>query len=66
MKWDFLDLQHRLPGWLLQIPYEILNRFNRNKLLEGTGGLAAEINWDDHYLSNEPEKCIDFFFVGTK
>jgi SAM-dependent methyltransferase len=66
MKWDFLDLQHRLPGWMLQVPYEILNRFNRNKLLDGTGGLAAEINWDDHYLSDEPEKCIDFFFVGTK
>jgi ubiquinone/menaquinone biosynthesis C-methylase UbiE len=66
MKWDFLDLQHRLPAWMLQIPYEILNRFNRNKLMDNTGGLASEINWDDHYLSDEPENCIDFFFVGTK
>ncbi len=66
MKWDVLKLQYRLPAWMLRIPYEILNRFNRDKLMEDTGGLAAEINWDDHYLSDEPEKCIDFFFIGTK
>lgn len=66
MRFDIFDLQHRLPAWMLRIPYEILNRFNRNKLMSETGGLAAEIQWDDHYLSNEPENCIDFFFVGTK
>ncbi len=66
MRWDVLDLQHRLPAWMLRIPYEVLNRFNRNKLLAEPGSLAAEINWDDHYLSDEPEKCIDYFFVATK
>lgn len=66
MRWDILDLQHRLPSWILRIPYEILNRFNRNILLQQSEGLAAEINWDDHHLSNEPEKCIDYFFVATK
>lgn len=66
MRFDIFDLQHRLPAWMLRVPYEILNRFNRNKLMDKTDGLAAEIRWDDHYLSNEPEKCIDFFFVGTK
>ncbi|UTA66251.1 bifunctional 2-polyprenyl-6-hydroxyphenol methylase/3-demethylubiquinol 3-O-methyltransferase UbiG [Emticicia sp. 21SJ11W-3] len=66
MRFDIFDLQHRLPAWVLRIPYEVLNRFNRNKLMSETGGLAAEIRWDDHYLSDEPEKCIDFFFVGTK
>jgi 2-polyprenyl-3-methyl-5-hydroxy-6-metoxy-1,4-benzoquinol methylase len=66
MRWDIFDLQHRLPAWMLRIPYEILNRFNRNQLLAEPGSLAAEINWDDHYLSDEPEKCIDYFFVGAK
>ena len=66
MKFDIFDLQHRLPAWMLRVPYEILNRFNRNKLMDNTGGLAAEIRWDDHFLSKEPEKCIDFFFIGTK
>ncbi|MCP9757088.1 class I SAM-dependent methyltransferase [Lacihabitans sp. CCS-44] len=66
MRWDIFNLQHNLPAWILRIPYEILNRFNRNKLLQQSEGLAAEINWDDHYLSDEPEKCIDYFFVATK
>ncbi len=66
MRFDILDLQHRLPAWILRIPYEILNRFNRNKLVEQTSGKALEINWDDHHLSSEPEKCIDFYFVATK
>jgi ubiquinone/menaquinone biosynthesis C-methylase UbiE len=66
MRWDIFNLQHNLPAWILRIPYEILNRFNRNKLLQQSEGLAAEINWDDHYLSEEPEKCIDYFFVATK
>lgn len=66
MRWDIFNFQHNLPAWMLRIPYEILNRFNRNKLLTQTDGLAAEINWDDHFLSSEPEKCIDYFFVATK
>jgi ubiquinone/menaquinone biosynthesis C-methylase UbiE len=66
MRWDIFNLQHNLPAWMLRVPYEFLNRRNRDKLLTETKGLAAEINWDDHYLSNEPEKCIDYFFVATK
>lgn len=66
MKWDVLNLQHRLPAWMLRAPYEFMNRRNREKLMNVTGGLAAEINWDDHFLCVEPDKCIDFYFVGTK
>jgi SAM-dependent methyltransferase len=66
MRWDIFDLQHRLPAWMLRIPYEFLNRRNRNKLMDETDGLAASIQWDDHFLSETPENCIDFFFVGTK
>lgn len=66
MKWDILDLQHRLPAWMLQVPYEFLNRFNRNKLLNKAQGVATEINWDDHFVSQNPDECIDFYFIGTK
>lgn len=66
MKWDIFDLQHRLPAWILQKPYEILNRFNRNKLLNKAEGVAAEINWDDHFVNKNPDECIDFYFIGTK
>lgn len=66
MRWDILDLQHRLPAWVLRIPYEILNRFNRNKLVKETDGLAMEILWSDHFLCSEPKECIDLFYIGTK
>ncbi len=66
MRFDIFDLQHRLPAWMLRIPYEVLNRFNRKKLVKETSGLALEIRWDDHYLSDQPENCIDFYFIGTK
>lgn len=66
MKWDVLDLQHKLPSWMLRAPYEFLNRRNRDKLMDQTEGLAAEIQWDDHFLCSDPDQCIDFFFVGTK
>lgn len=66
MRWDVLDLQHKLPAWMLRVPYEFLNRRNRNKLMDQTDGLAAEINWDDHFLCSDPDQCIDFFYVGTK
>jgi hypothetical protein len=66
MKWDVLDLQHRLPARMLQVPYEILNRFNRNKLMDKAAGVAAEINWNDHFVSKNPDECIDFYFIGTK
>lgn len=66
MKWDILNLQHRLPAWMLQVPYEFLNRFNRNKLMGKAEGVAAEINWDDHFVSQNPDECIDFYFIGTK
>ncbi|MDZ7936603.1 MAG: hypothetical protein U5M51_16910 [Emticicia sp.] len=67
MRFDVLDLQHRLTSaWMLRVPYEFLNRFNRNKLMAETGSLAASIDVTDFHVSNEPEKCIDFFFVATK
>ena len=30
--WDILNLEKIMPRWLIQIPYDILNRFNRHKL----------------------------------
>ena len=33
-RFDVLDLQHRLPRWMLRLPYDLLNRINRRRLLE--------------------------------
>ncbi len=64
-RFDIFDLQHRLPRQLLQVPYDIANRMNRNRLLQADG-LAAEINYTDYVVSNDPAKSLDFFYVATK
>ncbi|RYF78249.1 MAG: class I SAM-dependent methyltransferase [Cytophagaceae bacterium] len=64
-RWDLLDLQHRLPRRLLQIPYDLMNRLNRNRLLQ-QDGLAAEINYTDYMVSQDPAGSLDFFYTGIK
>lgn len=66
MKWDVLDLQHKLPSWVLRIPYEYMNRKNRNKLHDSQDTLAASIDWKDYCVCVEPDESLDFYFVGTK
>lgn len=64
-RWDVLDLQHRLPRRLLQLPYDLMNRLNRNRLLQADG-LAAEIRHTDYVVSDNPAGSLDFFYVATK
>ena len=47
-RFDPLDLQHRLPRWLLQIPYDLLNRLNRRRLLRGNTELTTGITLSDY------------------
>lgn len=66
MKWDVLKLQYRLPAFILKLPYEILNRMNRNKLKEGNDGLVSEIHHSDYILSKDPDASLDLFCVMEK
>lgn len=66
MKWDILNLQYNLPAFMLKIPYEILNRMNRNKLKEGNHGLVSEIQHSDYILASDPDLSLDLFCVMTK
>ena len=65
-RFDILDLQHRLPRWMLQLPYDILNRMNRRKLLEKNTGLTTSIRMDDYAVEPVGDKCFDLFYVATK
>jgi len=64
-RFDILNLQYRLPRWMLQVPYDLLNRLNRNKLHQQTG-LAAEIRYQDYFVSDDPGGSLDFFYQGLK
>lgn len=65
-KYDFLNLQYRLPRQLLQIPYDILNRRNRKKLLKNNTSLVAEIAMTDYYIDEANNDCFDLFYVAEK
>lgn len=65
-KWDILDLEHRLPNWLLQKPYTLLNRINRNYLLKNPNALAMQIQYTDYLLTEDTEKALDLFFIAEK
>lgn len=66
MKWDILNLQYRLPRSVLKIPYEILNRLNRNKLQESDNSLVSQISHSDYLLSEDPDKSLDLFYILEK
>jgi len=64
-RFDIFNLQYRLPRRLLQVPYDLMNRLNRNRLLQANG-LAAQINYTDYLVSTDPAGSLDFFYVATK
>ncbi|MBQ9138460.1 MAG: class I SAM-dependent methyltransferase [Alistipes sp.] len=65
-RFDILDLQHRLPRQLLQIPYDILNRLNRRRLLKQNNNLTTSITMSDYAVSDTTDGAFDLFFVATK
>jgi ubiquinone/menaquinone biosynthesis C-methylase UbiE len=66
MRYDFFDLQYRLPAGLLRIPYDILNRFNRNKLKSTGDELVKSVTVEDFNLHDQDEQNLDLFCLLTK
>ncbi|UAY52953.1 class I SAM-dependent methyltransferase [Ferruginibacter albus] len=65
-RFDIFNLQYRLPRWMLQIPYDILNRYNRKKILTNNTSLTSGIKMDDYYVDDVNENCFDLFYVMEK
>ena len=65
-RFDILDLQHRLPRQLLQIPYDILNRINRRRLLKKNTELTTSIEMTDYSVSGATDQSFDLLFVAEK
>ena len=65
-RWDFLNLQYNLPASLLRIPYEMLNRRNRNKLKEGADELVMSIRHGDYVVTEEAEGALDLLVFAYK
>jgi len=65
-RFDILNLQYWLPRWLLQIPYDILNRFNRHSLQDNNEGIVNSIIYTDYSISASNNECLDHFCIATK
>ncbi|GAB4232622.1 MAG: hypothetical protein Tsb0034_05440 [Ekhidna sp.] len=66
MRFDILNLQHRLPAKVLRVPYDLLNRLNRNKLKETDDALVKSIAVDDFRIEEKHEQNLDLFCCVTK
>ncbi len=65
-RFDPLNLQYRLPRWMLQIPYDLLNRLNRRRLLKQNDELTRSIRMEDYALVEVHDRCFDLFYVCEK
>lgn len=66
VRYDIFNLQHRLPAFLLKGIYSLLNNYNRFALASKTPDVTANINYDDFYLDELSEDCLDYFVTATK
>ncbi len=65
-RFDIFNLQYRLPRFVLQIPYDILNRINRRKLLKNNTSLVSDISMDDYRIEKAHDRCFDLFYIARK
>ena len=63
---DILNLEKYLPNFLYRIPYEFLNRINRNKLESSDSSLVSSISTNDYILEDDNPKNLDLFFILEK
>lgn len=65
-RFDILNLQYNLPRWCLQIPYDIMNRWNRKKMLNSDNEMVSKIKMTDYFLADAGNDCLDLFYVAEK
>lgn len=66
MRFDILRMQWWLPRWLLQLPYDVMNRLNRRRLHKQNSALTEAIAMDDYYITEVDEHCFDLFYIAQK
>ncbi len=66
MRWDIFKLQYKLPASILRIPYEFMNRLNRNKLKVSDDQLVMSITQEDYILTDDAAHSLDLFLIVQK
>lgn len=65
-RFDILNLQYNLPRWCLQAPYDILNRWNRKKMLNSDNEMVSKIKMSDFFMADAGNECLDLFYIAEK
>jgi 2-polyprenyl-3-methyl-5-hydroxy-6-metoxy-1,4-benzoquinol methylase len=65
-RWDILDLQNKLPASFLRLPYEVLNRWNRNKLQVTDNELVKNIRHEDYLITDDAANALDLLLIVKK
>ena len=65
-RFDIFRMQWWMPRWVLQIPYDILNRLNRRRLHSENRTLTENIAMEDYLLQQVDNECFDLFYIATK
>ncbi len=65
-KLDIFNLEKYLPNFLYRIPYEFLNRINRNSLHSNNSNLVSSISVEDYMLSDDNPSNLDLFLILEK
>jgi hypothetical protein len=65
-RFDILNLQYRLPASILRLPYEILNRWNRNKLQTSDNKLVTDIHHEDYVVVDDATNALDLLLIVRK
>jgi hypothetical protein len=63
-KFDCFNLQYRLPRWLLQMPYNLMNNVSRLLIYKKENDLTANITHTDFYIGAVNDRSLDFFVVA--
>lgn len=65
-RFDIFNLQYNLPASILRVPYEILNRWNRNKLQSGNSNLVTNIHHEDYVVVDDATSALDLLLIVRK
>ncbi len=65
-RFDPFGLEHRLPGWMLRIPFDILNTLNRRRLMKCNSNFIKTVSQESFFIKEADEYALDFFFIARK
>ena len=51
---------------MLRLPYDLMNRLNRRRLLAQNRDLTASIRMEDYRIGPVTDRCFDLFYIARK